>query len=63
MWQMMGNLFSRGQPISEIKALSFSEMREWNFWHEKMADMEALATCPKCGKKYDIRKQKKCGCT
>jgi hypothetical protein len=55
----MGNLFSRGQQISEIKRLRFSEMREWNHWHELMADAEATRICS-CGKKYDARKHKSC---
>jgi hypothetical protein len=58
----MGNLFSRGQQISEIKALRFAELKMWNVWHELMADQEAKATCSKCGKTYDVRKQKKCTC-
>ena len=62
MWQWMGNLFSRNQPINVITTLRFSELREWNFWHERMADVEAARVCQKCGSKYDIRKQKKCGC-
>lgn len=36
----MGNLFFRGQPISEIKKLRFAELKEWNMWHELMVDME-----------------------
>lgn len=36
----MGNLFFRGQPISEIKALRFAELKEWNVWHDLMVDME-----------------------
>jgi hypothetical protein len=36
----MGNLFYRGQPISEIKKLRFAEMREWNKWHELIANEE-----------------------
>lgn len=40
MWQWMGNLFYRKQPISEIKKLRFSELREWNKWHEIMVNEE-----------------------
>ena len=40
----MGNLFSRKQPISEIKKLRFAEMREWNEWHELMAKEEKRIT-------------------
>ncbi len=40
MWQWMGNLFYRKQPISEIKKLRFAEMREWNRWHEVMVKAE-----------------------
>jgi hypothetical protein len=36
----MGNLFFRGQQISEIKKLRFAEMREWNEWHELMVKEE-----------------------
>ena len=36
----MGNLFYRGQSISEIKKLRFAELREWNSWHELMTKEE-----------------------
>jgi len=36
----MGNLFFRGQAISEIKSLRFAELREWNEWHELMVKKE-----------------------
>jgi hypothetical protein len=39
----MGNLFFRGQPISEIKKLRFAEMKEWNWWHELMTKTEQKA--------------------
>jgi hypothetical protein len=58
----MGNLFSRHQPINVIKKMRYAELKEWNTWHELMADQEAKVTCGKCGKIYDLRKQKKCGC-
>lgn len=57
----MGNLFSRNQPIDVIENMRFAELREWNFWHERMADEEAKTVCAKCGKTYDIRKGKCCG--
>ena len=56
----MGNLFSRGQSIDVIKKLRFAELREWNTWHEIMADAESKTTCSKCGASYDVRKYKKC---
>lgn len=37
-------------------------MKEWNEWHELMADKESKVKCSKCGKEYDLRKQKKCTC-
>lgn len=37
---MMGNLFSRGQSISDIYALSYEELKYWNGWHELMAQAE-----------------------
>lgn len=40
MWQWMGNLFYRKQPISEIKKLRFAELKEWNSWHELMIKEE-----------------------
>lgn len=40
MWQWMGNLFYRKQPISEIKKLRFAELREWNSIHELMQNEE-----------------------
>lgn len=43
MWQWMGNLFYRKQPISEIKKLRFAEMKAWNTWHEIMAGEEQKA--------------------
>ena len=36
----MGNLFYRGVPPSEIKAMTFSEMQYWNGWHEVIAKKE-----------------------
>jgi hypothetical protein len=58
----MGNLFSRKQSIAVINKMRFAELREWNFWHEKMANEEATIKCSNCGTKYDARKQKKCSC-
>jgi len=40
---MMGNIFYRGQPISEIYKLSYFELEYWNEWHEKMAAAEIEA--------------------
>lgn len=40
---MMGNLFYRGQPISEIYALSYAELKYWNGWHELMTQAEKKA--------------------
>ena len=37
---MMGNLFSRGQPIGDIRKLGYKEMKYWNEWHEVMAKRE-----------------------
>jgi hypothetical protein len=39
----MGNLFFRKQPISEIYALSYDELKYWNGWHEIMAKEERKA--------------------
>jgi len=58
----MGNLFSRGQQISEIKSLRYAELKEWNGWHELMLESESTQTCQSCGRKYDVRKHKKCPC-
>lgn len=49
MWQWMGNMLYRGQPISEIKQLRFAELREWNYWHEVM-DKETRKYIDKAGK-------------
>lgn len=40
---MMGNLFYRGQAISEIKRLRYAEMKFWNGWHEIMTEEEKRA--------------------
>jgi hypothetical protein len=32
--QWMGNVFYRGASPSEIKGMSFHELRYWNEWHE-----------------------------
>jgi hypothetical protein len=37
-------LFSRNQPISDIYALSYFELKEWNEWHEIMAEQERKMT-------------------
>lgn len=58
----MGNLFSRNQPISEIKMLRFAEMRDWNIWHERMLDEDSKIICGKCNNTYDVRKHKRCPC-
>jgi hypothetical protein len=39
----MGNLFYRGQQISEIYKLSYFELEYWNGWHEKMCEAEREA--------------------
>lgn len=36
----MGNLFYRGQQISEIYKLSYSQLKYWNGWHEMMSKKE-----------------------
>ena len=41
--QFMGNLFFRGQPISEIYKLTFSEAAYWSDWHDRIADAESRA--------------------
>lgn len=41
--QMMGNLFYRGVPTESINDMSFFEMKEWNRWHEKIADANVKA--------------------
>jgi rRNA maturation endonuclease Nob1 len=56
----MGNLFYRGQPINVIQNMRFAELREWNYWHDLMANEESKIICSKCKKKYDSRKNKKC---
>lgn len=43
-WQWAGNLFSRNQSISDIYALSYFELKEWNEWHEIMAEQERKMT-------------------
>jgi hypothetical protein len=40
----MGNLFYRRQSISDINALTYEELKMWNFWHKKIADEERKAT-------------------
>ena len=37
---MMGNLFYRKVPPSEIKAMGYSELKYWNEWHELIAKEE-----------------------
>jgi len=39
----MGNLFYRGQQITVIRSLKYSEMKYWNGWHEIMAKEESKA--------------------
>lgn len=39
----MGNLFYRGQPISEITILEYHELKYWNGWHEVMEEAEKKA--------------------
>jgi hypothetical protein len=39
--QYLGNLFSRGQPITALKDASYGELKYWNEWHEIMAKKEA----------------------
>lgn len=38
--QYMGNLFYRGVCPSVINEMSFFEMKEWNKWHERIAEQE-----------------------
>ena len=33
----------RGQQIPHLSAMTYSELRSWNFWHEVMADAERQA--------------------
>jgi hypothetical protein len=40
----MGNLFYRGQPISEICILEYHELKYWNGWHELMEKAEKAAS-------------------
>lgn len=47
----MGNLFFRGQQISEIKKLGFKEMKYWNNWHELMVKAEKDQIKKNTGKK------------
>ena len=39
----MGNLFYRQQPIDNIYALTYHEMKYWNEWHEIMIAEEKKA--------------------
>jgi hypothetical protein len=43
MWQWCGNLFYRGQSISDIYNLSYFELKMWNEWHEMMEKAEKKA--------------------
>jgi len=45
--QFMGNLFYRGQQITVIRSLKYSEMKYWNGWHEIMAKEESKALVDK----------------
>jgi len=40
----MGNLFSRGQSIADLKEAAYHELKYWNEWHELMAKEEAKAS-------------------
>ena len=42
--QIMGNLFFRGVPISDIKVMGYKELVYWDDWHQLMikAEKEAL---------------------
>jgi len=42
----MGNLFYRRQPVSEIKAMTYHELKYWNEWH-KILDKQEAATARK----------------
>jgi hypothetical protein len=46
----MGNLFSRGQHIEDIKKLRYAELKEWNVWHELMAKQEQAVVDANKGK-------------
>jgi hypothetical protein len=37
---MLGNLFSRGQKISDLNYMSYSELKYWDGWHDAMMDSE-----------------------
>jgi hypothetical protein len=63
MWQWMGNMFFRKQPINVITPMRYAELREWNIWHEIMSDEESKIECQTCKRVYDGRKNKNCpGC-
>jgi hypothetical protein len=51
MWQWMGNMFCRGQPINVIYAMTFSELKMWNEWHETMYKAEEKTANSLKGKK------------
>jgi len=38
--QMMGNLFYRKVPPSEILSMGYKDMTYWNEWHKLMEDAE-----------------------
>jgi len=40
---MMGNLFYRGVSTVEINNMSYFEMKDWNNWHEIIADAQTKA--------------------
>ena len=33
-------MFYRGQPIDVIEKMTYSDLKYWNGWHDKMCDAE-----------------------
>jgi hypothetical protein len=49
--QICGNLFSRGQSISDIEALDWEGLKYWGHWHDVMTAEEKKAVDEAGGKK------------
>lgn len=58
----MGNLFYRGQSISEIYKLDYKQLEYWSSWHDIIENEKAKVKCGNCGSVYDSTKQNKCSC-
>jgi len=47
---MMGNLFFRRATPTELEAMTWSQLRYWNDWHDLMVEAEEKARAESAGK-------------